>query len=62
MHDVMNTNLLDKTLRGVISLAVAVTEALGVVVAAAATTAFTVSNSYKNGWNMAFSDDMNMTV
>jgi cytochrome c oxidase assembly factor CtaG len=61
MYDVMNTNLRGKTRCGVISLAVVVTIALGVVVMAAATTAFAVSDEYKKGWNMACSDDMNMT-
>lgn len=55
----MNIKLLGKTLLGVISLAVVVTIALGVVVVA--TTAFAVSDEYKKGWNMACSDDMNMT-
>jgi hypothetical protein len=59
MYTVMNTNLLGKTLLGVICLTVVVTIALGVVVVA--TTAFAVSDEYKNGWNMACSDDMNMT-
>jgi hypothetical protein len=63
MYAVMNTNLLDKTRCGVISLAVVVvvTIALGVVVVAPATTAFAVSDEYKKGWNMACGDDMNMT-
>jgi hypothetical protein len=61
MYAVMNTNLLGKTRCGVISLAVVVRIALGVVVAAAATTAFAVTDEYKKGWNMACSDDMNMT-
>lgn len=45
---------------GVISLAVVVIIALGVVVAAA-TIAFAISDAYKKGWNMACGDDMNMT-
>jgi capsular polysaccharide biosynthesis protein len=61
MYSVMNTNLLGKTLWRVISLAVVVTIALGVVVAATATTAFAVSDEYKKGWNMACGDDMSMT-
>jgi hypothetical protein len=38
---------------------VIITIALGVL--AAATTAFAVTDAYKKGWNMACSDDMNMT-
>ena len=60
MYAVMNTNLLGKTRCGVISLAVVVTIALGLVVAAA-TTAFAVSDEYKKGWDMACGDDMSMT-
>jgi hypothetical protein len=50
----------DYTHVSIISLAVVVMIALGVVVAAA-TTAFAVIDEYKKGWNMACSDDMNMT-
>jgi hypothetical protein len=61
VYAVLNTNLPGKTLV-VISLAVEVMIALGVVVVvAAATTAFAVTDEYKKGWNMACSDDMNMT-
>ena len=59
MYPVINTNLRDKTL-DLISVALVVTIGLGVVVAAA-TTPFAVTDSYKKGWNMACSDDMNMT-
>jgi hypothetical protein len=61
MYLVINTNLRGKTLWDLISLVVVVTVALGVVVAAAATTPFAVTDAYKKGWNMACSDDMNMT-
>jgi hypothetical protein len=40
--------------------AVIITIALGVVLAAV-NTAFAVTDEYKKGWNMACSDDMNMT-
>jgi hypothetical protein len=62
LDSIRNTNFSDKNLWDVISLAaVIITIALGVVVLAAATTAFAVTDAYKKGWNMACSDDMNMT-
>jgi hypothetical protein len=60
MYPVIDTNLSGKTLWDVISLVAVITIALGVVLAAA-TTAFALTDAYKKGWNMACSDDMNMT-